>query len=71
MLADRIFDSNASRVIAWFAFIGGIVGWPVSAFTIFSAEPQGILALSWLAIIYTGYQILQLDHAVSKNEDNA
>lgn len=35
-----------------------LVGWPLSALTIFSDEPQGILGLSWLAITFTAVDIL-------------
>lgn len=61
-IEDRAFDSHLAELIAWVAFLGGFVAWPVTAFTIFRDEPQGILGLSWVAVIYTGYQILQASH---------
>jgi cation transporter-like permease len=36
---------------AWFFLVFSIIGWPLTAMTIFSKEPPGILGLSWLAII--------------------
>jgi hypothetical protein len=57
-----MFDSHLAELVAWLAFLGGIVAWPLTAFTIFKDEPQGILGLSWAAVIYTGYQILQAAH---------
>lgn len=30
---------------------GSIIGWPIGALTIFRDEPQGVLGLSFLAII--------------------
>ena len=35
-----------------------MIGWPLTALTVFSEEPQGILGLSWLAIILTAVDIL-------------
>lgn len=56
---DRIFGKNVVQLIAWCMFLGGLIGWPATALTIFSDEPQGVLGLSWLAVIFTGYQVLQ------------
>ena len=30
-----------------------ILAWPITSLTIFKTEPQGVLALSWLALIYS------------------
>jgi hypothetical protein len=35
-----------------------IIGWPLTAATVFSEEPPGILGLSWLAIILQAVEIL-------------
>lgn len=35
-----------------------LIGWPLSAFTFASGEPQGILGLSWLAITVTALDLL-------------
>jgi hypothetical protein len=35
-----------------------VVAWPTTALTIFSSEPQGILGLSWMALILTAADIL-------------
>jgi hypothetical protein len=40
---------------AWAMFFGSVIGWPVTALTIFREEPQGILGLSWLALTITGF----------------
>jgi hypothetical protein len=29
-----------------------VIAWPITSLTVFAAEPQGVLALSWLALIY-------------------
>lgn len=50
---------NKLRIIgAWILLIGSIVAWPITAMTIFKQEPQGILGLSWAAIILTAVDIL-------------
>jgi len=56
---DCIFSKNVIQAIAWICFLGGIISWPLTAVTVFKNEPQGILGLSFLAIIFTGFQILQ------------
>lgn len=35
--------------------VGGVIGWPVSAFTFGKTEPPVTLGLSWFAIIGTGF----------------
>ena len=35
-----------------------IIGWPITAMTVFKNEPQGILGLSWLALIFTATDIM-------------
>lgn len=67
---DVIFSRRVIQSTAWFAFLGGIAGWPITAITIFKSEPQGILGLSWMAIIYTGFQILQQMHTQKLVENN-
>lgn len=51
---------RARRAIAWVMFAGGIVAWPVSAFTWAKNEPQFVLGLSFLAIIYEGFVAIQI-----------
>lgn len=47
------------RVKAALYLLGAsIVGWPATALTVFKNEPQGILGLSWFAIILTAVNIL-------------
>lgn len=44
--------------MAWGILAISIVGWPATALTVFHDEPQGILGLSWLALILTAIDIL-------------
>jgi hypothetical protein len=67
-IEEMIFADGLAQVTAWILFIGGIIAWPITAKTMFKHEPQGILGLSFLAIIYTGYQILQYMHKQKKLE---
>jgi hypothetical protein len=55
----RIPLSTVSRLrFAWVTLILSVVGWPLSAFTFAAQEPQAILALSWLAVAYTAWDII-------------
>lgn len=49
---------RARIVAAWVLLLGSVIGWPVSALTIFRDEPPGILGLSWLAIIICSAELL-------------
>lgn len=54
----RLRDPKLRIKGAWVLLVGSVIGWPLSALTIFKSEPQGILGLSWLAIILTAADIL-------------
>lgn len=43
---------------AWISLAVCLVCWPVTSLTIFKDEPQGILGLSWVALIYTAANTL-------------
>lgn len=49
---------SARRKFAWVLIASSLVGWPMTALTVASGEPQVILGLSWLAPIYTAIGIL-------------
>lgn len=49
---------RARTVTAWALLAGSIIGWPISAVTVFRSEPQGILGLSFLAIIIASAELL-------------
>lgn len=47
----RIPISPANRLrLNWIIIVITAVGWPLSALTFAAGEPQGVLALSWLAL---------------------
>lgn len=56
--------------LAMWALLASVVAWPVTAVTVFAKEPQGILGLSWGAIILTFLQIvLATDIREQQEED--
>lgn len=59
---------RARTVAAWVLLIGSVIGWPLTATTVFSDEPQGVLGLSWLAIIISSAELLT---ASQVHEDQA
>jgi hypothetical protein len=50
-------------------FVVSIVAWPITALTVFRDEPQGILGLSWFAIILTCVDII-ITTDVRQNTDD-
>lgn len=51
---------TARRALAGVMLVGGIVMWPISALTWAKDEPQFVLGLSFLALIYEGFNALQI-----------
>jgi hypothetical protein len=49
---------RARTIAAWILLVGAIIGWPTTALTVFRDEPQGILGLSFLAIILEAASLL-------------
>lgn len=54
----RALPPERRVTIAAWCLVAAVIAWPVTALTIFASEPQGILGLSWGAIILTFLQIL-------------
>lgn len=62
--------SPAMRVkFAWCLLCGSLIGWPVTALTVFSDEPQGILGLSWFAIALTAWDIVSTSDVRREQEE--
>jgi uncharacterized membrane protein YfcA len=57
-LTGWIRDPKHRVKLAWLLLIGSLIGWPLSALTWASKEPQFILGLSWLAITLTALDLL-------------
>lgn len=48
---DWLRDPAHRVKAAWIVLVICCIAWPVTSLTIFAREPQGVLALSWLAVI--------------------
>ncbi len=57
------------RRAAWVLLAVCLGGWPISALTFASGEPQAVLALSWIALILTSLDITQTADVRSQQED--
>lgn len=66
-LFDRI-DPEERRRYALRILVASVILWPITSMTVFRTEPQGVLALSWFAIIFTMVDII-LTTDVRKAED--
>lgn len=53
-----VFGARAQVALGVLLTCAALVGWPLTAVTVFSGEPQGILGLSWLALILAGYNLV-------------
>lgn len=51
ILLERVDWRRVRTIAAWGLLIGSTIGWPLGALTVFRHEPQGVLGLSFLAII--------------------
>ena len=64
---------RARTIAAWILLIGSAIAWPTTALTVFQDEPQGILGLSFLAIILEAGSLLtssQVHEAQGRGGDN-
>jgi fatty acid desaturase len=70
-LVKKFLKDPKTRVrIAWVTLIVALVNWPLSQFTWASAEPPNILALSWLAIIFTCWDIIATADVRKEQDEN-
>lgn len=69
-LRDLLPPERRVQIAAW-ALVLSVVAWPVTAMTVFAKEPQGILGLSWGAIILTFLQIVLATDIRAQQEDEA
>jgi hypothetical protein len=53
---------------AWALLVVTLIAWPVTALTVFSGEPQGILGLSFLAIIVTCLDVVSTQDVRKEQE---
>lgn len=55
--------------VAWAMLIFSIISWPLASFVFAKDEPQFVIALSELALIYTAFDAIQTSK-VSKKQEN-
>lgn len=51
--------------------VASVIGWPVSALTVASDEPQFVLGLSWVAITVTCLDVLATTDVRQQHDDEA
>lgn len=44
--------------LAWVLVVVCFIAWPITSLTVFADEPQGVLGLSWFALIFTAIDIV-------------
>lgn len=54
---------------AWGVVIVSVIAWPSTSLTVWADQPQGVMALSWIAILLTAVQTL-LTAYVKRDVDN-
>jgi hypothetical protein len=55
-------------VVAWCLLIGSVIAWPITALTVFRNEPQGVLGLSYLALIIESASLLTSSQVHEENQ---
>lgn len=58
ILLGRVDWKRGRTVAAWALLLASVIGWPVTAMTVFRHEPQGVLGLSWGSIILQAAELL-------------
>jgi hypothetical protein len=67
-------DADRAAIIvrfAWASVVVCVVAWPVTAVTIWRTQPQGVMALSWIAILYTAVQTLLTAYVKQDVDDSS
>lgn len=62
--------NRARTVAAWILLVGSVIAWPVTAATVFRHEPQGVLGLSWVAIILQSAELLTASQVRENQQDS-
>jgi len=61
--------NRARTIAAWSLLAISVIGWPLSAATVFRHEPQGVLGLSWASIILQAAELLTSSQLHEKQDD--
>lgn len=65
----ELFSPSRRKRFAVILLVVSTVAWPLTALTVFRHEPQGILGLSWFAIILTALDIAATTDVREQSED--
>lgn len=56
--------------VAWAVLAGVVIAWPLTALTIARDEPQVVLGLSFLALAFTAWNIVQTADVRKQQDDS-
>lgn len=65
---DGLFGARAQVALGAAMVVGFTIAWPITAATVFRREPQGVLGLSFIALIIGGYNIVATGLGYRKTE---
>lgn len=65
----RALSGHAQITISWVMLLGCLVMWPIAATTWARDEPQFVLGLSFLALIYEAFNAIQISHDVKSRRE--
>lgn len=63
-------SAKARLRVAWAVLAGVVIAWPLTAFTIARDEPQVVLGLSFLALAFTAWNIVQTADVRKQQDDS-
>lgn len=55
---NAILSPKSLLIVAWSFLVCSLIGWPASAVSVARDEPPVILAISWLALALTAFDIV-------------
>ncbi len=64
------FSPRSRLRLAWVVLSISMIGWPISALTWASGEPQFVLGLSWLALTLTALDVLATSDVRAEQDDD-
>lgn len=62
-------SAKFKKSIAWCMLLFSIISWPLASLWFAKGEPQFVIALSELALIYTAFDAIQTTEVVKKEEE--
>lgn len=65
----RGLGCHTQIAISWVMLVGCVIMWPIAALTWARHEPQFVLGLSFLALIYEAFNAIQISHDVKSRRE--